>query len=421
MQLKSFNSKSMTNNKNTLLPNSIFKMLKNEMALELESILNYWIKSTVDNENGGFYGRIDGNNELFANNNKASILNTRILWTFSAAYSLLSDKKYLAIANRAKSYLIKYFWDNKYGGIFWMLDYKGKPVDRKKQIYAQAFAIYALSEYYKATKDSEALEYAIKLFELIEKHSYDQEKDGYFEAYSKDWKLLADLRLSNKDANEKKTMNTHLHVLEAYTNLYRIWPNTVLQNQLKKLIDVFISKIIDNQTNSFVLFFDENWNQKSNKTSFGHDIEGSWLLYEAAAVLNNEELLYKVESIILKMANQLVLNGIDTDGALVNEAERGKIFDYDKHWWPQAEAIVGFVNAWQLTKKESFLKNAVDVWAFTKNKIIDKRNGEWYFRVNREGIPYEMEDKVGPWKCPYHNGRACFEIIERYELIHKNA
>jgi cellobiose epimerase len=395
--------------------NKIFVQLKDEMALELDAILNYWIERTVDNENGGFYGRIDGSNHLIPKNDKGSVLNARILWTFSSAYRIVKEPKYLEMATRAKDYLLKYFWDREQGGIYWMLDYKGNHVDTKKQIYSLAFAIYGLAEYFRVTTDNEALEYAIKLFELIEIHSFDQELDGYFEAYSRDWKLLEDLRLSDKDANEKKTMNTHLHVLEAYANLYHIWPDARLQKQLKNLIEVFTDKIIDNQFYSFNLFFDENWNSKSHEISFGHDIEGSWLLFEAAEVLKDKPLIIKVEKIILKMVEKIAQNGLDTDGGLLYEGGHGKITDTDKHWWPQAEAIVGLINAWQLTKDDNYLEKAWKVWEFTKAKMIDKQNGEWYFRVNREGKPYLEEDKVGPWKCPYHNGRACLEVIERYQ------
>ncbi len=404
----------MTYSNNKLKNNTEFKNLKDEMAIELDAILNYWINRTVDNENGGFYGRIDGQNQLNAKSGKGAVLNARILWTFSSAYRILKEPEYLEMATRAKDYMINHFIDKEYGGIYWLLDYKGNPLETKKQIYAQSFAIYGLSEYYKVTKDKQALDCAIKLFELIEKYSFDNECGGYFEAYSKEWKLLEDLRLSKKDANEKKTMNTHLHVMEGYANLYRVWPDERLKAQLTKLIHTFTDKIIDTQTFSFKLFFNENWECKSNITSFGHDIEGSWLLLEAAEVLDNHDLIKKIKDIAVKMATQVANNGLDTDGGLVNEKKDGHI-DYDKHWWPQAEAIVGFVNAWTISGDERFLKKAMAVWNFVTHKIIDTKNGEWYFRVNREGIPYLDEDKVGPWKCPYHNSRACIEIIERYQ------
>jgi cellobiose epimerase len=388
-------------------------LLKNELSTELENILKYWIAKTPDNENGGFYGRISGDNKLMPLCNKGSVLNARILWTFSAAYRLLGKEKYLEMAKRAKNYLAKYFYDTQFGGIYWMLDQKGNPFDTKKQIYAQAFAIYALAEFYRISQDQESLDFAINLYHLIEKHSFDKNLNGYFEAYSREWNLMEDLRLSEKDANEKKTMNTHLHVLEAYTSLYRVWPDCGLQIQLKNLVQLFLDRIIDSQTSSFKLFFDEQWNAKSSVTSFGHDIEGSWLLHEAAEVLHDEPLLETVKKISLKMAEKVAAEAIDTDGSLVYEAEHGHIVDYDRHWWPQAEAIVGFFNAWQLSGNKKFIDKALGVWNYIKHQIIDKENGEWYFRVNRDGLPYHEEDKVGPWKCPYHNGRACLEILER--------
>jgi len=403
-----------------MVDNKLFSRLKNEMSSELDIILNYWMDKTIDNENGGFYGQIDGRNHLRKESGKGAVLNARILWTFSSAYRILKNQKYLDAASRAKDYLLKYFVDKEFGGIYWMLDYIGNPIETKKQIYAQSFAMYGLSEYYKITKDKEALEYAIKLFELTEKYSYDKIRDGYFEAYSREWVLLEDLRLSDKDANEKKTMNTHLHVMEGYANLYRVWPDAHLKQQLTKIIHVFCDKIIDNRSYSFKLFFDENWNCKSKVTSFGHDIEGSWLLLEAAEVLGDHSLVNKIKDIALKMADKVACNGLDSDGALVNEGEDCEIVDYDKHWWPQTEAIVGFINAWAISGNEEFMDRALAVWDFTKEYIIDHEYGEWYFRVNRDGVPYLEEDKVGPWKCPYHNSRACFEIIERFNALYKN-
>jgi mannobiose 2-epimerase len=400
-----------------ILKNELFAQLKDEMSHELQSILDYWTRNTIDKENGGFYGRINGQNQIIPNSDKGAVLNARILYTYSAAYRILKNPKLIDIAHRAKIYLLEKFWDQEHGGIYWMLDYKGNAADTKKQIYALSFAMYALTEYFRVTNDKEALDYAIQLFELIEKYSFDKDLNGYFEAYSREWELLEDLRLSEKDENERKTMNTHLHILEAYTNLYRVWPNKKLQKQLRNLIEIFTEKIIDKTTNSFNLFFDESWFSKSEISSFGHDIEGTWLLYEAAEVLNDKALIVNIEDVILKMIDQVAKNGLDADGGMVYEGKQRKVIDFDKHWWPQAEAIVGFVNAWQLSKNEDYLEKAINVWTFTKNKIIDKQNGEWFFRVNREGTPYIEEDKVGPWKCPYHNSRACLEIIERYEKL----
>lgn len=387
--------------------------LKEEMQAHLVwNILPYWMNNTIDNEHGGFVGRIDGHEHLHEKAGKGSVLNARILWIFSAAYLSFKNPEYLINADRAFSYLSNQFIDKEHGGVFWMLDYKGNPIETKKQIYAQAFVIYGFSAYYNVTKNKKALEVAIALFHLIEKHAFDNEENGYFEAYDEQWNLLDDLRLSEKDANEKKTMNTHLHILEAYTSLYEIWKDEFLRKQLKNLIQLFIDRFV---TEDFrlCLFFDEHWHSKSNEISFGHDIEGSWLLQESAEILGDNGLIANTKKLSVSMANAVMHKGIDQDGGLMNEANSDGITDTDKHWWPQAEAIVGFVNAWKNSSDSNYLQSANKVWEFTKNNMIDDENGEWWFRVNKMGQPYLQEDKVGPWKCPYHNGRACLEILKR--------
>jgi mannobiose 2-epimerase len=389
------------------------KMLAAHMDMELNNILNYWISNTIDLNNGGFYGQIDGKGILHPGAPKGSVLNTRILWTFAAAYKYKKDSRYLDMAKRAKEYIFNYFIDKKYGGIFWTLDYKGKVLEPKKQIYAIAFAIYAFSEYYKISGDRNVLTKAIELYNLIEKYSFDSNYDGYFEAFSREWNNIDDLRLSDKDANEKKTMNTHLHILEAYTSLFKVWPDDRLKIKLEGLIHIFLYKILDKTSYSFNLFFDEKWNIKSDVYSFGHDIEGSWLLYEAAKTINNKSLINKVTEVSISIAENILKNAIDNDGGLFNEIKNKRVVDTDKHWWPQAEAIVGFLNAFEISANEKFAEAAFNVWNFINKYIIDKTKGEWFFRVNKEGLVYKNEDKVGLWKCPYHNSRCCIEAVER--------
>jgi cellobiose epimerase len=387
--------------------------LKTEFKEELlTNILPYWMNRMVDEEHGGFYGRRDGYDHLEAKADKAIILNTRILWTFSHAANVLQDNSYKRVADRAYQYITRYFFDSKCGGVYWMVDYTGKPVAMKKQIYAQAFAIYAFAEYFKASGKNECLERAIDLFRLVETHSFDHKENGYLEAFDREWNLLADLRLSEKDANEKKTMNTHLHVLEAYTTLYRIWKDPFLSRQLRDLILVFRDKIISD-TKHFNLFFDEHWNVKSHEISYGHDIEGSWLLYEAAEALGDEELTAEIKHLCLDMVEETFQYGFDEDGALMNEANAKGLIDSDKHWWPQAEALVGLVNAWQLSADDKYLEAAIRTWRFIQNKLIDREYGEWFWRVSRSGVVNRDEDKSGPWKCPYHNGRAMLELLNR--------
>jgi mannobiose 2-epimerase len=388
--------------------------LRLELNDELtKNILPFWMEKMVDEKQGGFYGQMTGKNRLIPDAFKGGILNARILWTFSSAALHLKNPLYTEYAKRAKDYIFEHFFDAENGGTFWMLNADGTPADTKKQIYSQAFFIYALAEYFRLTQDKECLDKAIELFGLIEKNSFDKELNGYFEAYSKDWFLLEDLRLSTKDANEKKTMNTHLHVLEAYTNLYRVWKDEELAKQLKNLIEIFLDKIINQKTNHLDLFFDEHWKCKSTLISYGHDIESAWLLDEAAIVLGDAATLKKVLVIALKIADAAA-EGMQPNGSIINERNNttGQI-DNNCDWWTQAEAMIGFLNAYKLSGNELYLQKTIAEWNFIKRFIIDKTAGEWHWAVSSEGVVDESNDKAGFWKCPYHNSRMCLELIER--------
>lgn len=388
--------------------------LKVEIEKELTGgILPYWIDNTVDKKNGGFYGYITNDESINVEADKGCILNSRILWSFSKAYRTYKNEEYLAIAKHAFQFLKDSFIDEQYKGLYWMVDFKGQPTEAKKHIYNQSFGIYGLSEFYLATGDQEALNLAKELFELIEEHSYDDVHGGYFEAFTREWEVEKDLRLSEKDLNFPKSMNTHLHIMEAYTNLYRAWKDETLKEKLVALINISIDKIVDNNTFQFKLFFDEAWNSKSEIISYGHDIEGSWLLFEAAEVVEDEQLIAKVKDITINMANKVYEDGFDDDGSILNEADQTSVIDADKVWWVQAEGMVGFFNAFELTNDEKFLKKVFDLWSFTTEYMIDNKNGEWYWKVSKDRKVYENFPKVEPWKCPYHNSRFCFELIER--------
>jgi len=389
---------------------------KEELQNELQKILAYWLKNTIDVENGGFYGRIDNDNKIFKEAEKGSVLNSRILWSFSAAYNLTKDPSYLETAERAFIYLRDHFLDKEFGGIFWSVDYKGNPLDTKKQIYAQAFAVYGLSEFYISSKNEDAKELAIQLYEEIIEHSYEKENGGYIEALTRDWKEIGDLRLSKKDANEKKSMNTHLHLLEAFSNLYRIWTNEKLEERIIELIFIFLNHIIDPETYHMVLFFDEKWNRKSQIVSYGHDIEASWLLVEAAAQIKNASFAEQVKNESVQLATATT-DGLDKDGGLWYEFNLGKDdLIKEKHWWLQAEVMVGFFNAWQISEDENFLQRSLDSWHFIREYILDNKHGEWFWGIT-EDKKVMNEDKVGMWKGPYHNSRACLELIKRIERI----
>ncbi|MDR3652347.1 MAG: AGE family epimerase/isomerase [Paludibacter sp.] len=388
--------------------------LKQELKEELtHNILPFWMNKMVDDVRGGFYGQITGSNLLMPDAPKGGVLNARIMWTFSSAALFFKNPIYTEFAKRAKDYAFKYFFDVEQGGTYWMLNADGTPADTKKQIYSQAFFIYGLTEYYRLTGEKECLDKAIELFRLIEKYSFDAKLNGYFEAYSKDWVLLEDLRLSDKDANEKKTMNTHLHILEAYTNLFRVWDDPLLEKQLRNLIEIFLDKIVNKQTHHLDLFFDEKWECKSTLFSYGHDIEAAWLLDEASLVLGDIELIKKVHSVSLKIADAAA-EGLQANGSIVNEKNNatGHV-DTNCDWWPQAESMIGFFNAYELSKNEVYAKNTLAAWQFIKENLIDTNNGEWYWSVTATGKADNINDKAGFWKCPYHNGRMCLELMTR--------
>ena len=380
------------------------------------NILPFWLEETIDRENGGFYGRIDGHGVLHKEAEKGAILNARILWTFSAAYRVLRKPEYLEAATRAKDYVIAHFYDKEFGGTYWSLDYLGQPKDTKKQFYAIGFMIYGLSEYARATGDKEALDYAIRLFDTIESHSFDRENNGYIEACTREWGEIADMRLSDFDANYPKSQNTHLHIIEPYTNLFRVWKDERLERALRNLINIFTDHILNPETHHLDLFFENDWTRGAGHLeSYGHDIECSWLMHEAALVLGDKDVLAKVEPVV-QMVAKASEKGLNADGSMIHEAnlDTGHVDD-DLHWWVQAETVVGFFNIYQYFGDETALDKAERCWQYIKDNLIDRENGEWYWSRHADGTLNTDDDKAGFWKCPYHNGRMCLEIIERTE------
>ncbi|WP_027395925.1 AGE family epimerase/isomerase [Aquimarina latercula] len=386
------------------------KYLKKSLENELENILHYWKTNAVDYDNGGFIGHIDYPNLKRTENNKGIILNARILWTFSAASNFYKDRRYIDLCRRSYNYLVNFFRDIKNGGVFWELDYKGNVVNRRKQVYAQSFVIYALSEYYVLTQNEFAKNWAIEIFDFIESKAYDSVNEGYLEAFNDDWSVVKDMRLSEKDVNEPKTMNTHLHLLEAYTILYKIYNSPKLKKALKALIDLFLNKFLS-ETGHLHLFFNEKWDLKSSIYSYGHDIETAWLLMEAANVIGDSSLRDKVNQRAQHIADIFIDEAIDSDGGVANEInwKTGEI-DHDRHWWQQAEAIVGLYKMYQLTSDEKYINAALSIWEFIKNNIIDHKNGEWFWLVDKDGNFNDKNEKVGMWKCPYHNSRVCIQV-----------
>lgn len=395
------------------------KRLSSELEWEMhEKILPFWMNEALDHENGGFLGRITYYGHAVKNSSKGSVLNARILWTFSSAYNLTGRAEYLNFARRAYYYFTENFIDKRNGGVVWSVQADGKLKNGRKQVYAQAFAIYALAEFHLADGNQEAIFQAIDIYNLIEKHAFDAENNGYIEALSQAWHPLADLRLSEKDANEPKSMNTHLHLLEAYTRLFALWKDDDLGNRLLNLIKIHTSRIFSDAKGHFDLFFGMQWEVKSTQYSFGHDIEGAWLIMEAARVLGIRTVIEETELLAVRMAKVTLNEGIAPDGSLYNEGEAGVVTDTDRHWWPQAEAIVGFVNAWEISGNDEFVAASLRVWNFVKSHM-QHPSGEWWWLVNDLYQPDQSQDLAGEWKCPYHNTRSCIEIMKRVQRIHE--
>jgi len=398
----------------------IVERLRERVERELlGDILPFWLTYAVDHEFGGFRGQIANDLTIDPLAHKGLILNARILWTFAKAYQVYRDEVYLRTAGRAYEYLRRYFWDAELGGVYWMVDHLGNPVETKKRIYGQAFTVYALAEYVAACAEKEPLEKAIALHRMIEDASHDAQNGGYFETYERNWKLAREQRLSEVDMDEKKSMNTHLHLLEAYANLLRLWNEDELRKRLRELLRIFLDHIIDPETHHFRMFFDEVWRDRSDRFSFGHDIEGSWLICEAAEVLGDTAILEEARKAAVRMAQVLYEQAVDSDGGLFYEGSGKELIDTDKHWWPQAEAVVGFLNAYELSGRDYFLKASQNSWQFIEKFIVDHQHGEWYWKVSRDGTPSDDKYKVDPWKCPYHNSRTCFEVMERLDKLAK--
>jgi mannobiose 2-epimerase len=382
----------------------------------IEGILPYWMHQALDERHGGFAGLVGEDGRQVVGAPKGGILNARILWTFSAAYRALGDPAYRAMADRAAVYFAAHFTDPTHGGVFWMVDAMGRPLDDRKHVYAQAFAIYALAEHHRATGDEGSLRAAVAIFRLVEAHAHDPVNGGYQEAFGRTWIALDDVRLSDVDVNAPKSMNTHLHLLEGYATLLRVWPDPLLRARLTELVDLFAMTIVGEQTHARQ-FFEMDWTPVDTMISYGHDIETSWLMLDAADALGDAALRARAQAPAMRLAASVLDEGFDREyGGLFIGVGAAGAKETDKEWWLQAEAIVGFVNAFTESGDAAYLEAAHATWAFTRRYVRDVKGGEWHRRVSREGRVRVGHEKVGPWKCPYHNARGCLEIMARADV-----
>ncbi len=386
-------------------------VLKSECMNELtQNIIPFWNR-LIDTEYGGFYGSVDNNLIIDKKADKGVILNSRILWFYSQAFITVGGENNLKNAGHAYEFLKNYCVDYKNGGVYWMMTYDGNVSDNMKHTYNQAFAIYALSTYYLASHDENALRLAVSIFETVEEKCSDN--IAYADAFSADWRPVSNEALSENGLIADKTMNTILHLIEAYTVLYTAYSkNEKVGEKLKFLLDITEEKVLDKCNNKLFVFFDKEMNVIGDIHSYGHDIEATWLIDRACSVLDDESYISKWKDINLKISEN-IYNTAFENNSLNNERENDKI-DRKRVWWVQAESVVGLVNAYINSKKEKYLQAALQIWEFIKKYQVDRRdNSEWWGEADYNGNPMNTVNMVGPWKCPYHNGRMCIEIINR--------
>jgi cellobiose epimerase len=383
---------------------------KLELEAELKEILHYWMQFALDPVFGGFFGKIDNNNRVYPEAPRGIALNSRIFWAFSAAFNRCQDKGFLVFSERAYEYIKFFFIDPVYGGVYWTVDHRGHKLDSSKRTSAQASCISALSEYYKAIKQEELLEYAVAMYRLVESHAFDQKRKGYFEGVPENWSAGYQAT-SERLERYSKTLKTHLSLLEAYTNLFSVWKNAGLRNQIENLLEVFAHHFVDDKTHHLCSAFDEEWNSQSESISFGDEIEAAWILLQAAEAIKHKGWTITMKSLAIRIA-EAVSEGLDVHGGLYHKAEANK-FVMERHWSAQAEAMVGFYNAYQICCEERWLNKSLASWEFIKNFIKDSVNGEWFDAVDENLVIIAGNDKAGLWKSPYHNARACIELIRR--------
>ena len=370
------------------------------------NILQYWL--TLQDPQGGFYGEVLSDGTVLHDAPRGEILNARIIWSFAAAYEVLRKPEYLEAAEYAKDYFLKHFCDHKYGGVYWSVDADGNKLDDKKQLYSQGFAIYGLSELYRVNHDEDALEEAVNLFHVVEKYFADHENGGYIEALARDFSPLEDMSLSAHDINADKTMNSHLHILEAYANLYTVWPDKELKKAVESLLDIVGTKVMA-PDGHLQLYFRRDWSVMPGGVSYGHDIETSWLALECAMTLNDPAVVERVRPWAVKMAHA-GNEGLLPDGSMRYEKLLDGTYDDSRQWWVEAETVVGNLWLWKYHKEAAGLDRAIACWNYIQNHLV-RPDGEWHWAILPDGSPDLSQPRAGFWKCPYHNTRMCLEVM----------
>ena len=394
---------------------------RQSISHELSSISEWWQSRALDKFNGGFVGEVDFFGKPNHTAEKGCVLNTRILWFFSELAGQSGEAEHLQQAKRSYNWLLDNLVDSEYGGLVWSVAPTGEVADGKKQTYAQSFGIYALCSYFHLTGDPNALAIAMSCFGFVEKHARDHESGGYVEACDRRWLPISDYRLSDKDLNLPKSMNTLLHVLEAYTALYKVNPTPQVEEAFRHVLNVFLERVVCDETHHLKLFFEMDWEDKSQTYSFGHDIEASWLLWEAALVLGDASVTEQVKDVSIKMAEVCANEAIGSNGQVCDDFDFSSGHKDEKsYWWVQAEALVGFMNAYALTSDSRYFQLCIKIWEFIQHQHMDKEHGEWHWVAKCDQTSAEQIYKAGFWKAPYHNGRAMMELQKLFVRVEAN-
>jgi len=378
-----------------------------------DNILPYWTAHAPSANHDGFVGEINHAGEVNPATHRGMLLTSRILWTYAAAHRRWPDGGYLEMADRAYRDLETSFLDRDHGGYFWAIAADGQPLDPRKQTYGQSFAVYALSEYHRATGEQEALDRAIDVFRQLQAHARDRENGGFFELFSADWQRLELSRAAVMAVGAgSKTQNSHLHVMESFTNLLRVWPDPELKREQAELVGIMLERVLDWKTGHLGLVFVDAWDVVSDGVSYGHDIEAAWLMVEAAEILGDPALVARAREASVVIARATLAEGVDTGGALIYEGGPEGPTKLTRVWWPQAEAVVGFLQAWQVSGEAQYLNAAVRLWTFIEEHFVDAEQGGWFNAIAPDGSVM-AENKLDLWTCPYHSGRTCMEVADR--------
>ena len=377
----------------------------------ISNILPYWLR--LKDPRGGFYGEVTADGTVLYDAPRGAILNARLIWSFAAAYAALKDTQYLVAAVHARDWFLDHFCDHKYGGVYWSVSAEGEREDTKKQLYAQGFAIYGLSELYKATKDDGALKEAINLYRVVETYFADAENGGYVEALARDFSPLEDMSLSAHDINADKTMNSHLHILEAYANLYQVWPDEELRGRIVALLEIIGTRVMA-PSGHLQLYFRRDWTVLPGGVSYGHDIETSWLAMECALSTRDLDVVSRVRPWALAMG-KAGNEGLFADGSMRYEKLLDGTYDDSRQWWVQAETVVGNLWLWKFHGDAAAAGRALAAWAYIREHLVDTAAGEWWWSILPDGSPDLSQPKAGFWKCPYHNSRMCLQALSLFE------